>query len=216
MGKFLAVSSQPLYEFASTVATLCGVVPSACSTVVCGGGDPSVELTVTNLGAVEVVNWCGEVWNLPADNGVVKCVCPTNYIKDQYTGTTLGYTAYKAAQKWQYNNSLVMHRGYMAFKNTFTPLVYRANFTDADHRNVNFLKINADVDSVAGQNIFGQLARPVPVTYYFPPASNIGKVAPETVLAVAPSDGAATLTADFFGSHTIASVTYSWAQGNGW
>jgi hypothetical protein len=183
--------------------------------------EPTVLVTVSwadcsptgPAGAGCVVSWLGVDFH----NGQTREVCPTSYIKDQYTGTTLGYTAWKAAEKWQYNNSLVMHRGYMAFKNTFTPLVYRANFSDFDHQNINFLKINTDTDNVGAQNIFGQTARPVPVTYYFPPTSDIGKVAPETVLVIAPNDGAATLTADFFGTHTDGNgVTYAWQKGDGW
>jgi hypothetical protein len=167
------------------------------------------------------VDWLGETWT-PAEalGGVFRCVCPITYVEDQYVGTTLGYTAWKAAQQWiRYSGvtGLALQRGYMAFKNTFTPLVYRANFSDFTHQNVNVLKVAGETDNVAARNIFGQTARPVPVTYYFPPTSDIGKVAPETVLAIAPSDGAATLTADFFGNHTGANgITYTWQKALGW
>jgi hypothetical protein len=74
---------------------MAGGPANACATNDCSGSNnPNMQLTVT--GASGTVNWAGETWNLPADSGVVKCVCP-----DQYTLTTRTTTGLTSEGLWE-------------------------------------------------------------------------------------------------------------------
>lgn len=73
--------------------------PSAenCVGIDCGT-DPSIALTVS--GASGTINWCGKTWNLPADSGVIKCVCPTSYTSP---------APFANKEIWNYNTELGLY-----------------------------------------------------------------------------------------------------------
>ena len=88
----MRVGLQHIYVGASTpsvpTTTTTGWVP----TLQCSGGTKaSMGLTVT--GSSGTINWCGETWNLPADSGVTKEVCPTNH------------TIQPGEERWNYNTT---------------------------------------------------------------------------------------------------------------
>jgi len=79
MGKVGAVSSQPLYEFASTVATLCGAVvpPAACGVP---NADPTMFVTMTWTDLDVTKDFLGCTWT----NGETKEVYSTFYTKSRF------------------------------------------------------------------------------------------------------------------------------------
>lgn len=64
--------------------------PSDDEPVVCAAAPwrPTIYLTVTGS-SMRAINWCGELWQLPADSGERKEVCPTGYLRQlrQKTGS---------------------------------------------------------------------------------------------------------------------------------
>ena len=104
---------------------------------------PLMDLRVS--GASGTITWCGETWNLPADSGKCKKVCPTfykftkinryqtytNYPCYRYNSTHtpspsyISYTTFNVDQHifgeyWKHNNGIVMFRD--AVSNTQGPL----------------------------------------------------------------------------------------------
>jgi hypothetical protein len=53
-------------------------------------------MVLTVSGASGTINWCGETWNLPADSGDPRCVCP-----DSYTLTTRTTTGLASEGLWE-------------------------------------------------------------------------------------------------------------------
>jgi hypothetical protein len=84
-------------------------VANVCTGNTCSGSnDPNMQLTVS--GASGTVDWCGEIWNLPADSGDTRCVCPTTYNQFRSAVPT-------ASNRWAYGSSLQMLRN--SYSGTF-------------------------------------------------------------------------------------------------
>jgi len=183
---------------APSSATSSGEESSAdpCESVDCSG-DPSMKISVSNMGATEMISWCGETWNLPDENGMVKCVCPTSYTQNKYTPTTLTVADQVAQNYWSFGTSLTMRRAYR--KESFYSAIRRSNIMQLNDGGP---RIDRRYDY---SNVYGPQP---PITVYSSLNLILGAPLPT------PSDYL--ITGDFFGSHTISGITYSWAKGNDW
>lgn len=180
----------------------------------CGGNpcDPDPEMLCTVTGASGTINWCGETWNLPADSGVQKSVCPTGYTKGQNsTGFTSPPPANKlyATHRWRYSGGISMTRLYQWRYWTFMAYLSQRNW-------VNNLKLfGTATDAIFFQGGGGSKARPPTVA-----STNVAKSTIGLITTVgAPfftAYGGYALTSNFFGSYTTGGITYSWQQGAGW
>lgn len=205
----------------------------------CGGNpcapDPEMLLTVT--GAAGTITWCGETWVLPGDSGVEKSVCPTTYGKQRGTNTTIQYYSYisgtwQATHWWNHLGSLSMKRQAVTFKYNTSPslggsvLGYRRpGFGYGPLGNYNRLQVkDGGVFTAIDYNwFFGAVTpvsvRPVATTYnaYLSGTLYTNSIA-LIMNIVAPEQAANSyeLIDGFFGSHTNAGITYSWAKGAGW
>ena len=165
----------------------------------CSGGDPEMLVTVT--GAAGSINWLGETWNLPGDSGLEKTVCPTTYFLIK--GTAFTGTYYYARHRWRFGtgNELDLYIRYQVG-------LFGSNWYRLTNFNWLTVKNSKDVRSFSGV----APSRPVPPTFTFTGYSNINNI-----LGVGPPYyDTYTLTNEFFGSHTISGITYSWAKGAGW
>jgi hypothetical protein len=91
-----------------------------------------MQLTVT--GASGTVNWAGETWNLPADSGVVKCVCPSVYTLDTTGPTTSEYWTFagpvsqRLSMRRQFRSTsiqnLYQHVAVRSYRSSFTAFTY--------------------------------------------------------------------------------------------
>ena len=157
-----------------------GSIPNPC--------DPDPEMLLTVTGSSGTVTWCGQTWNLPADSGVQKSVCPTVYV-DSSTGR-FRYI------RWVYGGSSLFLRrlfdtlaGYGDEKIEIQPntAVWR-----------DYLRMN----TVSTWSI-------VNVT--------LGVIYPRTSGMSIPSTSNIFPMVDYmFGSYTNAGITYAWAKGQGW
>lgn len=167
---------------------------------------PDPEMLVTVTGASGTINWCGQTWNLPADSGVTKTVCPTGYLQTKYYqgAPPASYPNWVAFHSWFYGTSLQLSRA-----------VKTSNRVGGYKRDAGNNGNNLRFKSTRDLFVFGgpyATARPAPITYtntYYSSLSIISGVNP-------PQYTDYLITDDFFGSHTIGGVTYTWAKGNGW
>jgi len=150
--------------------------------------DPSIVVSVT--GGSGTINWCGETWNLPGDSGVEKTVCPTFYA--QYTYSTTIFHTVNARHQWN-NAGLQLQR------------IYHKNYPAFSNSGSNVLVMQGLNDTVFwyGSNMTGN----------FVIANSLGLI---TISPPGATLGAYLITNDFFGSHVISGVTYSWSRGQGW
>jgi len=153
------------------------------------------EMLVTVTGATGAINWCGELWNLPGDSGVQKSVCPNIDGKSKHYPTTGAYS-YVANNRWT-KTGLSMQRKY------YTHGYY--SFGDAG----NALTVAGDKDWRYTTHVFPPFGSWSTDVIVF---STIGKI---TGLAM-PTFGDYAFQDAFFGNHTIAGITYTWAKGAGW
>lgn len=171
----------------------CGGTASSCT-----GGDPEIYLTVT--GNSGTVNWCGEQW-LAGDSGVEKGpVCPTTYHKTK--GKFTGGNFYSVLEHIWLNNAtgqLVLRRVVGDLQTTFVP-----------YPNIN------RVSGQVGAATFTSYKKWSGSTFVIS-SQTLNMNTPPSVLGVpVPTPNAYTITDAFFGSATVAGVTYSWRKGNGW
>jgi hypothetical protein len=168
---------------------------NACAGNNCSGtNNPNLQLTVT--GASGSVTWCGETWNLPADSGDTRCVCPTTWTE------TINYVSanyYKATNKWEYTNvnTTNMIIGRYAYTTGFPIGGAFANYISAFNRALWNLRSGPKTN-------FGVNAQNVPAGF-----TDIDTVAYPTKSAYA-------ITNDFFTSVTNGGITYTWAKGINW
>ena len=172
----------------------------------CVSEDP--ELLVTVSGASGTINWVGETWNLPADSGVQKTVCPTSYYLRQGLTTTGSYQkAY--GDHWWLNNGLALIRGYAVIRNVTGP--WYPLF--AGHVWLNWITLQGVATDYVKPTFISGTSRPlVPTAAPSVYPAELGLI---TTLANA-SYSDYKITDDYFGSHVISGVTYTWAKGNGW
>lgn len=194
---------------------------NACTGVTCptvnGTVDPpSMLLTVS--GASGTINWGGKTWNLPADSGLEQCACPSLYLKQRGTGTSIGYNDVDAVHRWQAgdggaNEILKLERGYNVV--TFFSLWYRANFGDGLHRNVNYLRVRDATDfQIFYNSASGVTVRPpVPVTYTNTSITDLNKV---IGVPYATYSNYTLTNAYTQGTQVIGGITYEWKKGLNW
>jgi len=181
--------------------------------------EPDAEMLLTVTGTTGTINWCGETWNLPADSGVEKSVCPTVYALYKYTNTTTGTTfnsrVISCMHVWEYNyNSLRLQREYarrddllankmfMAFgKPIKTWIALNKAPTASSQDFISFTATGFGTPLPPPMNLSGASSFPLGVltTGASPPRSNDFEI----------HDG-------MFGNTTIAGVNYAWAKGQGW
>lgn len=161
--------------------------------------DPEPSMNVTVTGASGTINWCGETWNLPGDSGDTKTVCPTYYVKQ----TTTGATTLKARHEWSYAGtkvSLGMVRRYSRFFMTgvaYNTVAFYASDTGTTRQ-----------DKYLWYFIGGTWNGP------YTSLSQVTGVSP--LLSGRPSFSSYDFGSNFFGSETVAGITYTWAKGQGW
>jgi hypothetical protein len=152
------------------------------------GGDPSMQVSVS--GASGTINWLGETWNLPADSGVKKCVCPTNYTKGQYPI----FTTEQANNIWDYKVGLDYHLRlkrlhYLNSTSDYAinSLIFDVGALSNDFKHwVGGTVVNSNFDL----NLISAVGQPTNSDYI--------------------------ITDDFFGMHTISGITYEWERGEDW
>jgi len=95
----------------TTTTTTTGWTPTLnCS----GGTEPSMGLTVTGS-VTKSVSWCGEVWNLPADSGVTKEVCPDSYVLNTTTNQGELWVHYAANGFWMERDLVTGSNGVFSY-----------------------------------------------------------------------------------------------------
>jgi hypothetical protein len=147
-----------------------------------------VQLTVT--GASGSVTWCGETWNLPADSGDTRCVCPGTWVEP---AGTVNKAQWIASGLKMYHSTLF---GFLAGrKNSLSP----TNFASPVASTCIGSQSNCSATSsgaFAGSPIRGCLP----------------KVNPTAAVSTSP---AMIEDCQFF-SHTQSGITYTWARGINW
>ena len=179
--------------------------------------DPDPEMLLTVTGSSGTVNWCGQTWNLPADSGVEKSVCPTVYEKGRYFTSLGGYgSEYHAYHEWHHNNSLRLEIRYWIWLFSGTNQWFRDGFQNNDH----YIRLGVtggpfiDRLGVEGTN----QPKPRPVFGSFLPTSAHGQLDMGVLSAGMPTQTYNNygLTNQWFGSHTAGGITYAWSKGLGW
>lgn len=174
-----------------------GIAPDICEINLC---DPDPEVLATVTGTTGTINWCGETWVLPGDSGVEKIICPTSYA--HYTQYTSIYSQ-QALHSWKYVQTLslldlTLRRDF----NVGSPLLLdKYNRISLDGSNWGIKRVT-QFSPGSPTSYFNTTV--VPTTFAFP----LGDAMP----TLANYD----ITDNFFFSHTIGGVTYSWARGLGW
>jgi hypothetical protein len=111
------------YSESSSSSELGGGDPAAkvCATVNGFVDPPDIIIRVSNLGATETVNWCGETWNLGAggDDGKEFRVCPGYYNED---GSI--YHQWNVATTGINNGGIYLGRVFASFTSTRRNFIY--------------------------------------------------------------------------------------------
>jgi len=168
------------------------IPPSVCPPNFCGG-EPSMAVSV--VGVSGTINWVGETWNLPAESGVEKCVCPTTYIKGVDTGAFSVFDNYWSKLGAGAGEQLKLRR--------YQYIIDGPTFTSFN----NSLVVHGDKDREQWTRIFAS-----PPTADNVVSSDLNLILGEPM----PTSGAYDFTPAFFGSHTISGITYTWAKGADW
>lgn len=192
----------------------CGGSPSSCP-----DSDPEALLTVS--GSSGTINWCGETWNLPADSGQTRTVCPTLYTQYQYTATGLTPNGYRAENVWAHfvagANRLTLRREYGIIPTVNNTGWYRGR--GSTYNNLAQINLNAytnggeDKIYWSGNFSIGDPTRPVAPTNTNLSYSYLGIL---TVGEPIPYWNDYGITDSQFSTFTKAGITYTWARGNGW
>jgi len=188
-------SSEPMGDVSSSSSSP-GAVPSSCP-----GSNPEMLITVT--GASGSVTWCGETWNLPADSGDQRTVCPTSYSIFQGTGGSYTNGTRVARHRWTHNNDLRMQRLYS------NQLPYGGFYLRQRHR------LNG---------LFGGASLQADERYHYQTSGGFTSMSDSVGnLTNGLTIGSAMITysdyqlgGNFFGSETVGGNTFSWVKGNGW
>ena len=172
-----------------------------------GGVNPCLnnepQMLVKVEGASGTINWCGQTWNLPADDGVVKSACPTQYF---YENSNPFPGLYTSVHEWSYNSDLSLIRNYDVYYDA-SPGEWL--ISSISNQLVLISGTNSDAKHFTGA---GSPTLPIPITGSYTTATALNMI-----LSVGPATYTDyTITDDFFGSHTIGSIKYSWAKGAGW
>jgi len=177
----LASSSSSNSSNSSSSSSSAGVM-ALCSTGDCGT-DASMEISVTNGGATETINWCGETWNLPGDNGLAKCVCPAAY----ELKTDPSYKRHRWTGAGGSAQALILNRYFLV------PYPWK----------------QASLRVIYSQD---------QVRWLFNTSKSTGSSDLGMILgaSIEPTTNDYQITDEFFGSHTIGAVTYTWAKGADW
>jgi hypothetical protein len=169
-------------------------------------------MLVTVTGGAGTINWVGETWNLPADSGVQKSVCPTGYSKFRSTYLVAPTTKiYRALHRWNYAGAtgLSVGRQYVASYITTAGLWALPPGAGCSNR-VQLTNTQTDEKSW-----YGTQATRFSIAGF--PNSNVVNSDINLILGVAsPTYNNYDITNDFFGSHTISGITYTWEKGVGW
>ena len=184
--------------------------------------DPDPEMLLTVTGASGTINWCGQTWNLPADSGVEKSVCPTFYslgrgTQFQFTFTNT-YKEYFAEHQWHHNNSLRLEQNYRIYAWSATWALWNRDGFGPGNKGYIRLQPPAgnrlDLLGVQGNTV----PMPRPAYGYILPLSATGQLDMGILSLGMPTwtYNNYGLTNQWFGSHTIGGVTYAWAKGAGW
>ena len=163
--------------------------------------DPDPEILCTVTGASGTINWVGETWNLPADSGIEKSVCPTLYARSISTYAS-GFST-KYFENYWYKAGLSLRR------EGATRTIGSCTLVSA---NSNVLKISPTPIGLKQDRrawVFGQpCTGPTPITNF----STLN-----LILTVGnPRSYDYLLTDAFFGSYVSSGITYTWAKGLGW
>lgn len=203
-------------------------------------GGSTNDNTVVWFRTYNKVVWCNQTWYLPAQSGESRLVCATGYNQFRYAGTGYYGTYYRVAKHiWRYGfTDLEVGRNYAAFE--YGVKVYRYPILIAAPQsplmtNLEYIVVAGDEDLRWCDNLWGVPAFPVPPAEMSVAAADIQKIVPPvpypTQLFYFPGYGtpvfpgtlapvaywdAYTLTADWFGSHTINGILYSWEKGLDW
>lgn len=176
----------------------------------CTNNDPQMCLTVFDADyAGGNLTWCGEIWT-PAEvqAGASKTVCPTSYDPPYKIKLTPfpGAYQYVAGHRWLWATgtlqSLNLSRTYSKGVSG-TNCIVQQRRNSVDLRGQDFLAFSfkfqggcavfyTSFGGLTGANVTGY-AMPTYSAYQIPPGAG-----------------------QFFGSHTIGGVTYTWTQGAGW
>lgn len=155
-------------------------------------GDPSMRVTVTGA-TPGSITWCGELWVLPGDSGVEKCVCPTTYLKNKNSITGSSPSKF-GAHKWLYFSGgidLLVSRYYRNYSNE----------TGSGTTSNNQARVLGTSDRKRWRTGVTSIS-----TFPIGLISGVGT----------PTYSDYDITDDFFGEHTISGITYKWEKGNDW
>jgi hypothetical protein len=178
---------------------------------------PDPEMLVTVTGGAGTINWVGETWNLPADSGVQKSVCPTSYTNGQTSTIQGAYKSITAEHQWVYGGGtgLILARvffGGVLVANSLTNCSNNSFINKIFNYAVGFGQGNDTV-----RRLTSNAGTPCPQvtnggifqSYFF-----LGFITANN--PPAPTWSSYSIPNSFFGNHTVSGINYAWAKGLGW
>ncbi len=189
----------------------CLIEPDCTGHAGTAGVAPSMILSVSNDGTTETVNFGGKVWNLPADNGLRQCVCPSEYqFRKDVPSTVIPSVSGTNWQRWHKAGAdgFQISRVFVIVS-VFHPTYYK--------RYKNWRIINtADGTKILGRNV-SSLAYSAPPNY----SANFQEDFTLPGMNAQTSGGLPTVAsykvlAAMFGSYTSGNKTWKWEQGKNW
>jgi hypothetical protein len=183
--------------------------------------DPSMLITITAPDGSLPITWCGITWRPstfsplgPNDrySGQSAEVCPTAYRKARsvYTGFYGPTTViYSGQHRWFFTGSeLHLQRQY-----NVSYLTFGFWFAPFGGGNLNLLSLKVGEDDF--KTFTGNQATRFSVAG-FPNSNTVVADLNKILGVVSPTYNGYELTNDFFGSHVVSGITYTWAKGAGW
>lgn len=156
-------------------------------------GNPSMDITITSS-LTQIVQWLGHTWNLPADSGVTKTICPTSYDLGALNHT---WGAETAIDKFTLKRSLTAESSFATnrisatfhYSDSYGDPAYTYNRPSYDYW-VSPAPANYYTHSHQLDSLIAGISRPTPNDYQ--------------------------LTNAFFGSYTQLGITRTWQKGADW
>lgn len=173
----------------------------------CPNEDPEILCSIFDSDyAGGGITWCGETWSTAeVQAGAQKTVCPDTYILGGFDN---GSNSYFQNEVWIEDGDLIMSR-----QAEYFPEYYYYPYGYLYENGVKaFLQLAGPVTTFPADLINGVAKGAGPPTWpnYFSSSLNL------LTGGNKPSRYNYRLIDDFFGSHTVGGVKYSWARGNGW
>lgn len=179
----------------------------------CANNEPELLVTVTTTTTITVV-WLGETWNMPADSGQQRVICPATWVRKK-AAFGPGDSIRSGVNQWQ-KSGLDLSRVY-----TYQPPDYIFRFYKSYAvEDIRLRPSWAFTTTYGGSNTanngdFRDLIqwREGVITSTF--ANDLGLLTDNPIF---PTYNNYLLDGRYFGSYfdSVDSITYQWEQGNGW